>query len=358
MIEKLEKLLHYYPEICTDTRKIAEDSIFFALKGDNFDGNNYAEDALNKGSAFAVVDNACVVKDRRYILVDDVLKTLQELANFHRKQLKTKIIAITGTNGKTTTKELTSAVLAKKYNTHFTQGNLNNHIGVPLTLLQLTDNHEFAVIEMGANHPNEIARLCEIAEPDFGLITNFGEAHLEGFGSLEGVIKAKTELFDFIRQKKGRIFLNLADEKMTENSAGINSISYGLNETRADISGHLTEDNPFVTLAWNSPRFSVVTQKIATKLTGNYNAENLLAAIAIGLFFEVEVKDICAALENYTPKNNRSQYKKTEKNELIIDAYNANPTSMNAALDNFCAMNFAHKTAILGDMLELGAETL
>ncbi|MDR1544493.1 MAG: UDP-N-acetylmuramoyl-tripeptide--D-alanyl-D-alanine ligase [Prevotellaceae bacterium] len=357
MISKLYKLFYYYPNIVTDSRLCEADSIFFALKGNNFDGNNFAEQALEKGCAFVVVDNPAVVKDKRYILVDDVLKTLQELANEHRKQLNIKVIGIAGTNGKTTTKELVAAVLAKKYNIHYTQGNLNNHIGVPKTLLQLTENHQLAVIEMGANHPNEIAELCRIAEPDFGLITNFGEAHLEGFGSLEGVIKAKTELFDFIREKKGRIFINFDNKKMVENAFGINDISYAINDAKADITGHILEQDPFLTLAWSSPRFSVITQKINSKLVGGYNAENLLAAAAVGLFFELEPKDICDALEDYEPKNNRSQYKKTKKNELIIDAYNANPTSVNAALDNFAAMSFAHKTVILGDMLELGEET-
>jgi len=353
---KLYQIFQKHPQITIDSRNCTENSLFFALKGDNFDGNNFAEAALNNGCAFAVVDNKNVVKDERYILVDDVLQTLQKLANYHRNQLKTKILAITGSNGKTTTKELIATVLAKKYNTLFTQGNFNNHIGVPLTLLRLTAEHEIAVVEMGANHLGEIKMLSEMVEPNFGLITNIGKAHLEGFGSFEGVLAAKTELYEFIREKKGRIFINAGNENLVNASNGILNISYGIN-SNADVSGHVIEQNPLLTLAWASQRFSVTAEKIPTNLVGTYNAENLLAAIAVGLFFDVEKEDICAALKEYTPQNHRSQFIKTDKNSLIIDAYNANPSSMEAALTNFAAMQFPHKSVILGDMLELGEES-
>jgi len=355
-INHLYQIFQLYPHISIDSRNCTENSLFFALKGNNFDGNNFAEAALNNGCAFAVVDNRKMLKDERYILVNDVLQTLQKLANHHRNQLKTKIIAITGTNGKTTTKELVAAVLAKKYNTLFTQGNYNNHIGVPLTLLRLTEEHEIAVVEMGANHLGEIKMLSKIAEPDFGLITNIGKAHLEGFGSFEGVLAAKTELYEFIREKKGRIFINNSNEYLVNASNGILNISYGINSD-SDVSGHIIEQNPFVTLAWASRRFAVTAEKISTNLIGSYNAENLLAAIAVGLFFEMETTDICDALKEYMPKNHRSQFVKTNKNSLVVDAYNANPSSMEAALENFATMQFPHKSIILGDMLELGDES-
>ena len=355
-IKQLYQLYLHYPHITIDSRNCAEKSLFFALKGENFDGNNFAEKALKNGCVFAVVDNEKAVKNERYLLVDDVLQTLQELANYHRNQLKTKIIAITGTNGKTTTKELVAAVLAKKYNTLFTQGNFNNHIGVPLTLLRLTAEHEIAVVEMGANHLGEIKMLSEMVEPNFGLITNIGKAHLEGFGSFEGVLAAKTELYNFIREKKGRIFINNCNENLVNAGNGILNISYGIN-SNADVSGHIIEQNPLVTLAWVSRRFAVTAEKIPTNLVGKYNAENLLAAITVGLFFEVEIKDICDALKEYTPQNHRSQFIKTAQNALVVDAYNANPSSMEAALTNFAAIQFPHKTVILGDMLELGEES-
>jgi UDP-N-acetylmuramoyl-tripeptide--D-alanyl-D-alanine ligase len=355
-MDKLYQLFQSHSRITIDSRSCTKNSLFFALKGYNFDGNDYAAKALQNGCAFAVVDNEKVVKNEHYILVDDVLKTLQKLANFHRNKMKTNIIAITGTNGKTTTKELAAAVLGKKYNTLFTQGNFNNHIGVPLTLLRLTAEHKVAIVEMGANHLGEIKMLSEIVEPNFGLITNIGKAHLEGFGSFEGVLAAKTELYNFIRQHNGRIFINPSNETLTKASEKILNISYSLT-SNTDVCGHIIEQNPFVTLAWNSPRFSVATQKIQTNLIGDYNIENLLAAITIGLFFEVETNDICDALQSYVPQNHRSQFMQTTKNLLVIDAYNANPSSMEAALTNFVSMKFTHKAAILGDMLELGSDS-
>ena len=353
-IQHLYSIFKQYPKITIDSRNCPENSIFFALKGEKLDGNLFAEKALENGCKYAVVDNNEVVKNQQYILVDNVLNALQELAKYHRKVLNPKIIAITGTNGKTTTKELIASVLAKKYNIIFTEGNLNNHLGVPLTLLKLTSDTEIGVIEMGANHIGEIAALSEIAQPNFGLITNIGKAHLEGFGSFEGVIKAKSELFDYVKKNNGRIFIDICNEIINEISVGITNISYGTNDDKADIAGHITAQNPTITLAWCSKRFSVVTQIVQTNFVGAYNAENLLAAISVGLFFEVEPENINAAISEYIPKNHRSQYVKTQHNELIIDAYNSNPSSMKIALENFASMNFPHKTVILGDMLELG----
>jgi UDP-N-acetylmuramoyl-tripeptide--D-alanyl-D-alanine ligase len=353
-INELYSIFTTNPQISTDSRHCINGSIFFALKGEKFDGNNYAKSALEQGCAYAVVDNESIVEDNRFILVDNVLAVLQKLANHHRKQMNIKVIAITGTNGKTTTKELAAAILEKKYNTLYTWGNQNNHIGVPLTLLRLTKENEAAIIEIGANHAGEIAELTKIIEPQFGLITNLGKAHLEGFGSFEGIVSAKKELFDYIREHKGRVFINKCSEIINEISADINNISYGINDNKADVAGHITQEMPFVTLAWNSPRFSVTTRKMNTNLIGTYNAENLLAAISIGLFFEVSPEDICEAITDFQPRNSRSQYVKTDKNELIVDAYNANPTSMEAALRNFGSMKFDNKQVLLGDMLELG----
>jgi UDP-N-acetylmuramoyl-tripeptide--D-alanyl-D-alanine ligase len=357
-IDKLYSIFKSNPKITTDSRNSIDGSIFFAIKGKNFDGNKYAKSALEQGCSYAVVDDSGVFEDDRFILVDDVLATLHKLANYHRKQMNIKVIAITGTNGKTTTKELTAAILKKKYNTLYTLGNQNNHIGVPLTLLRLTQESEVAIIEIGANHIGEVAELTKLAEPQFGLITNLGKAHLEGFGSFEGILNAKKELFDYIREHKGRVFINKCSENINKISAGIDNISYGINDNKADVAGHITQNMPFVTLAWSSPRFSVSTHKINTNLIGTYNAENLLAAISIGLFFEVSAEDICDTITSFQPQNYRSQYVKTAKNELIVDAYNANPTSMEAALRNFGSMKFKNKQVILGDMLELGNESL
>ncbi|MDO4726134.1 MAG: UDP-N-acetylmuramoyl-tripeptide--D-alanyl-D-alanine ligase [Porphyromonadaceae bacterium] len=354
-IQQLYEVFKQYPKITIDSRCCPPNSIFFALRGENVDGNDYAEKALNNGAEYAVVDRVDVAQNDRYIVVDDVLTAMQRLAAHHRSQMKAKIIAITGTNGKTTTKELVATVLAKKYNVLYTDKNHNNHIGVPITLLRLTEDDEFGVIEIGANHKGEIAELCKMVQPDYGLITNFGRAHLEGFGSLEGVIEAKTELFEYLKENRGRVFININNNNIVEHSKGIGNISYAINNDKADVSGYITEQNPCVTFSWSSPRFFVVTQKVQTNLVGTYNADNLLAAIVMGLFFEIEPESINEAIKEYIPENHRSQYLKTDNNDLVIDAYNANPSSMEAALRNFANLKYPHKTVILGDMLEMGA---
>ncbi len=359
---KLYDIYQKHPIICTDSRNCPPGSIFFALKGENFDANTFALSALEKGCAYAVINNPEYATDERFILVDDVLETLKELARYHRKKLGTKIIGITGTNGKTTTKELIAVVLSRKYNTHFTQGNLNNHIGVPLTLLQLKPEHEIAVVEMGANHPGEIKMLAEIALPDYGIITNVGKAHLEGFGSFEGVMRTKAELYDFIQKNSGEIFLNTGNEylkKMAEKSGFSDSNRILAYQTDCEINGKLavgkiTSCSPLLQMecVTSQGRFDV-----STRLIGAYNAENVLAAVAIGHFLGVNNEQIKAGLENYQPRNNRSQFTQTEKNSLIIDAYNANPTSLQAAILNFARMDAENKTLIIGDMLELGTQS-
>ena len=336
--------------ITTDSRDCPKGSIFFALKGESFDGNKYAASALEKGCAYAVVDEAeYAVDDEKYMLVDDVLKALQDLANEHRRALGTPIIGITGTNGKTTTKELVASVLQKKYNVLYTQGNFNNHIGVPKTLLRLTEEHEIAVIEMGANHPGEIKTLVNIVEPDCGLITNVGKAHLEGFGSFEGVIKTKGELYDFLREGRADVADNEPDKKVafidTENeylmgiSEGLDLIPY--------VKGEVIACDPFLRFKWEGG-------EVQTHLIGAYNMKNMLAAATVGLSFGVTPEQINEALSEYCPSNNRSQLTVTESNKLIVDTYNANPRSMMAALQNFAIMEVSPKMAILGDMRELG----
>ena len=359
---QLYQLFLQHPVICTDSRVCPTGSLFFALKGDNFNANAFALSALEKGCAYAVVDEAEFAIDERFILVHNVLDTLQDLARFHRKQLGTIIIGITGTNGKTTTKELIAAVLKEKYNILYTQGNLNNHIGVPLTLLQLKPEHELAVIEMGANHQGEIKMLTEIACPDYGIITNVGKAHLEGFGSFEGVMKTKAELYDFIAASGKNIFINNGNSNLQTMAAkaGINStekkIGYNLDikDINSLIVGEITDCSPFLEL--NYSKKSIVTE-IKTQLIGAYNAENVLAAVTIGDFFGLTSEQIKRGLENYYPQNNRSQLTVTEHNKLVVDAYNANPTSMKAAILNFAQMNVDAKTLILGDMLELGEQS-
>ncbi|MBA3705692.1 MAG: UDP-N-acetylmuramoyl-tripeptide--D-alanyl-D-alanine ligase [Bacteroidetes bacterium] len=348
-----------YPIVCTDTRDIKPGSIFFALKGDNFNGNKFAEQALQAGSSIAVIDEKEYKKNDHYFLVNDVLTALQELANYHRKQLSIPIIAITGTNGKTTSKELLNAVLSEKHKVLATSGNLNNHIGVPLTLLNITKEHEIAIVEMGANHQGEIAMLCKIAEPDYGMITNIGKAHLEGFGGLEGVIKTKSELYQFIKQKNGKIFVNADNELLQKLSQGINTVTFGSNEN-SDFIGKFIESNPFVKLKYKAKEDSESIDKkatISTQLVGKYNFENILAAACIGHYFNVPEQQIKRGLENYVSSNNRSQVLQTKDNLLLLDAYNANPSSMSAAIENFANMDQASKMVILGDMLELGDES-
>ena len=344
--------------VTTDSRNCPEGSLFIALKGESFNGNAFAGKALETGCAYAVIDESeyAIEGDQRYILVDDCLQTLQQLANYHRRQLGTRVIGITGTNGKTTTKELISAVLSQSHNILYTLGNLNNHIGVPSTLLRLKAEHDLAVIEMGANHPGEIKFLSEIVEPDCGIITNVGKAHLEGFGSFEGVIKTKGELYDFLRKKEGStVFIHHDNAYLMNIAEGLNLIPYGT-EDDLYVNGRITGNSPYLTFEWKAGKDGKSYQ-VQTQLIGEYNFPNALAAITIGRFFGVEDAKINEALAGYTPQNNRSQLKKTDDNTLIIDAYNANPTSMMAALQNFRNMTVFHKMLILGDMRELGAES-
>jgi len=352
---EISTLYNYFKEcgkVTTDTRNCPEGSMFVALKGDTFNGNAFAKQALEKGCRYAVVDEPQYADAKNILLVDDCLKTLQALAREHRRQMGTRIIGITGTNGKTTTKELIATVLQKRYNVLYTQGNLNNHIGVPLTLLNLTKEHELAVVEMGANHPGEIHTLVHIAEPDCGMITNVGKAHLEGFGSFEGVVKTKSELYDYLRSKEDAfIFLDKDNEVLCGVSAGLESIGYGMENDVLYVSGKLHACAPFLAFEWKHEGKS---HDVQTHLIGSYNIKNALAAIAIGCRFGVPEEDICEALDNYIPSNNRSQLTETADNHLIVDAYNANPTSMQAALENFRLMEVPHKMAILGDMKELG----
>lgn len=371
-IKELYKLYQQHPCITTDSRDCPDGSIFLALKGETFDGNKFAVAALEKGCAYAIVDDKTVIPadDDRLILVDDCLQTFKDLAREHRRQFDIPVIGITGTNGKTTTKELIAAVLSQKYNVLYTQGNFNNDVGVPKTLFRLTKEHEIAVIEMGASHPGDIKTLAETAEPTCGLITNVGKAHLLGFGSFEGVIKTKCELYDFLRTREdGLIFLNadndyLVDQIGEEENLWISPYSTDPEKQYSCISGEVIACDPFLKFRWREPLMTLEEEgrstkwhKVQTQLIGAYNIDNLLAAIAVGINFGVDRKKICAALEEYTPSNNRSQMTVTAKNHLVVDAYNANPTSMMAALENFSLMQAEKKMAILGQMGELGADS-
>lgn len=358
-ISELHNLYIQYPVISTDTRNILQDSIFFALKGNNFNGNEFAAKALQNGAKYAIIDEEKYKLDDRYILVHDVLKALQALAHYHRKQFKIPIIAITGTNGKTTTKELTACILSKQYNVLYTKGNLNNQIGVPLTLLQLNKRHEIAVIEMGASHVGDIKELCEIADPTFGLITNIGIAHIEGFGSFENLTSTKAELYDYIEQVEGKIFIDIDNEQLKKllSARQLTSISYGITkDPDSFVIGEILENSPYLKLEWCIGIHTCFT--VSTKIVGTYNLDNILAAITIGKYFGVNSASICEAVEQYTPDNNRSQLVQTEKNDVIVDAYNANPTSMKAALASFSTMRVTNKLPILGDMLELGSNSV
>lgn len=346
----LYDLFIHNPQITTDSRNCPKGSIFFALKGDKFDGNQYAGKALASGCVYAVIDNPDYYIGERTILVDNVLRTLQQLAHHHRKVLGLPIIGITGTNGKTTTKELLAAVLSTKFNLLYTEGNFNNHIGVPLTLLRLTHDHEMAVIEMGASHPGDIKELVDIVHPNYGIITNVGRAHLEGFGSFEGVIRTKGELYDYIRRSKGKIFIKKENEYLQSIAKGIEQITYG-NGDDAFASGQVVSCDPFLVFNWKQQG---KLHTVETHMIGSYNLDNVLAAVAVGRFFKIPAERISRAIAAYEPTNNRSQFKKTENNELIIDAYNANPSSMKVALDNFITMPVQPKAIILGDMRELG----
>lgn len=335
--------------VCTDTRKVTKNDIFFALKGDNFNGNTFAKQAIEKGAKYAVIDEEKYNTSKKTILVKDVLKTLQKLASYHRSSLRTPIIALTGSNGKTTTKELINAVLFTKYKTKATKGNLNNHIGVPLTLLTLKDETEIGIVEMGANHLKEIAFLSAIVNPDYGYITNFGKAHLEGFGSIQGVIEGKSELYNYLTENGKSVFFNV-DDVIQEEKLKNYTKKIGFSETNTNYNNiKLLETNPYVVL-------EVDNLKIKTKLIGNYNFTNICAAITIGKYFKVPLKDIKKGIENYKPTNNRSQIINNQNYKIILDAYNANPTSMRAALINFNNLKDNYKIAYLGDMFELGKD--
>lgn len=345
-IAQIHELFLSHPNVCTDTRKITKDCIFFALKGDNFNGNKFAQQALENGAKYAVIDEK-EFETENTILVNDVLQTLQELGNYHRNQGTAKVIALTGSNGKTTTKELINSVLQQKYNTIATIGNLNNHIGVPLTLLSIQKDTEIAIVEMGANHLKEIEFLCSLAEPDFGYITNFGKAHLEGFGSEKGVVQGKSELYNYLLENKKAIFLN-ADDPIQESKLGSYIKKFGFSiQNHQYFNIDFVSANPFVTL-----KFEDVV--ITSKLVGKYNFTNCAAAALIGKYFNVPLKNIKAGIENYTPTNNRSQIIEKNGHRIILDAYNANPTSMTAALENFKGIKADKKIVFLGDMFELG----
>lgn len=349
-IDQLYQLFSQYPIISIDSRSCVPDSIFFALRGEHFDGNDYIEQVLQKGAAYVVGDRKDLPKNDRIIIVDNALQALQELANYHRQRMNVKVIGITGTNGKTTTKELIAAVLSAQYPITYTQGNLNNHIGVPLTLLQIKPEHQFSIVEMGANHPGEIGELCKIANPDYGIITNIGKAHLEGFGSFEGVIKTKSELYTYLREKGGIVFGNQDDHLLRVLQLGLTVIGYGISSD-AFVSGNMLKWVPALSLEWRTDNRSY---QIQTHLIGRYNLENILAAVCVGVYFNVDAFDINKALSNYIPSNNRSQTIQTENNDLILDAYNANPSSMYAVLENFNALEGLPQMAILGEMKELG----
>lgn len=355
-ISELYSIFKEHPTVTTDSRDCPEGSIFFALKGASFNGNAFAKNALAGGCAYAVVDEKEYAEDGdgRYIVVDDCLKALQQLANRHRRELGTKIVGITGTNGKTTTKELTAAVLGERYNVLYTQGNFNNDIGVPKTLLRLTAEHEIAVVEMGASHPGDIKELVDIVEPDCGLITNVGRAHLQGFGSFEGVVRTKGELYNYLRAHGGNAFINGGDHTLMGISQGLKLIKYGLEGTDgAEVTGEVTVCDPYLNFRWHA--CGGEWHYVKTHIIGSYNMMNMLAAACVGLHFGVTPEQIDRALASYVPKNNRSELEVTAHNSLIIDAYNANPTSMGAAIANFRDMKADRKMAILGDMGELGA---
>ncbi|MFE3869546.1 UDP-N-acetylmuramoyl-tripeptide--D-alanyl-D-alanine ligase [Flavobacterium sp. LS2P90] len=336
--------------VSIDTRKIESSSLFVAIKGDRFDANTFAKEALEKGASYVIIDNEAYYIDQRTILVEDSLVALQELAKFHREYLKLPIIALTGSNGKTTTKELISVVLSKKYKIKSTVGNLNNHIGVPLTLLSFNSETEIGIVEMGANHKKEIEFLCELAKPDYGYITNFGKAHLEGFGGVAGVIEGKSEMYQYLFHNEKLTFINLEDPIQVEKSKVLKSFSFGINKEKADVNITEVKANPFVVISYAG--FT-----ISSHLIGLYNANNINAALTIGKYFGVADLAIREALESYIPENNRSQLVTKGTNQIILDAYNANPSSMNVAIENFLQLDNPNKIMILGDMFELGEES-
>jgi len=353
-IKEIYQLFIECGKVTTDSRIVEKNAIFFALQGENFNGNQYAYKAIENGCAYAIVDDKNFVKDNRFIYVDNVLNLLQELGSYHRNKLGVPIIAITGTNGKTTTKELIASVLAKKYTVTFTKGNLNNHIGVPLTLLSMNSTTDIGVVEMGANHMGEIKQLCEIAEPNYGIITNIGKAHLEGFGSLENIIKTKSELYDFIGQSNGKVFYNSLNPILKEEVEKRNLDTIQFAGINSNVKGKIIPKNEFLSLR---AEIEDEQHEVYSNLVGNYNLENILAAIAIGNYFKVKTIDIISAIEKYVPKNNRSQFVKTEKNNIYLDAYNANPSSVELSVKNFNSLAKKNSLIILGDMLELGEDS-
>ena len=352
-IAELYSIFTENPTVTTDSRYCLKNSIFFALKGERFNGNFFAEKALEAGCSYAVVDEVVDERgDKRIIEVENVLETLQSLANLHRRKLKIPIIAITGTNGKTTTKELIAISLSREFKVAFTEGNYNNHIGVPLTLLSMNRSHEIAVVEMGASHPGEIKELCRIAEPNYGLITNVGRAHLEGFGTFENVVSAKSELYDYIREHEGKVFVNRDNKILYDLSEGMNRILYGKNDPSLFASGSIADATPFLEFDWS---FFDSSYRVKTRLVGEFNFDNAISAVAVSKFFGINAERISAALEEYEPTNYRSQFMRTEKNDLIIDTYNANPTSMKTSLEFFRSIpTVLPKMVILGEMRELG----
>ncbi len=355
-MKQVYNLFYECSGVSTDTRKIEPDNLYIALKGENFNGNHFAQKAIDLGAKYAIVDEKDYANGKTIFAVEDGLSFLQGLANFHREKFSIPVLGITGSNGKTTTKELIAAVLNEKYDVLYTTGNLNNHIGVPLTLLQISNQHDIAIIEMGASKPGDIEELTAIANPSHGIITNIGNAHLEGFGGPEGVIKTKKELYDSIEQIGGTLFLNVDDEILSEIIPNnIETIRYGESDS-ADVHGQLDEFIPEVMFSWNSNKGKGL--EVKTNIIGKYNFYNMLAAVTIGDYFEVNDVDINRAIANYSPKNNRSQIEKTNKNTLILDAYNANPTSVRSSLESFNAMPYADKFFVLGDMKELGIDSL
>ncbi|MBP2831006.1 UDP-N-acetylmuramoyl-tripeptide--D-alanyl-D-alanine ligase [Aquimarina sp. U1-2] len=351
-ISQIHQIFLESKSVSTDTRNIKSNSIFFALKGEKFNGNAFADQAITLGASYAIIDEAKFKTSDKHILVDNVLTTLQQLATYHRTYLDIPIIALTGSNGKTTSKELINVVLSKKYQTTATSGNFNNHIGVPLTLLSMSRETQIGIVEMGANHQGEIDNLCAIAKPDYGYITNIGKAHLEGFGGIEGVLKGKTELYNFIRNEKGLIFLNEEDEKLKKASKGIRTFTFSsTTHTTSDCIIQLVQRQPTVSVASNDIIFN-------SQLTGAYNYSNIAAAITIGNYFKISVENIKSAIESYLPSNNRSQVIQKNNHTIYLDAYNANPTSMKAALNSFHEIKADHKIVIIGDMFELGSSAL
>ena len=351
---EISQLYQYFSgcsALSTDTRKITPNSIFFALKGENFDANAFAAEALKLGARYVVIDNPEYKTDERMLVVNDSLTALQQLAQHHRRELGLPVIALTGSNGKTTTKELINAVLSKKYNTKATVGNLNNHIGVPLTLLSFNTDTEIGIVEMGANHQKEIEMLCSLAEPNFGYITNFGKAHLEGFGGYEGVIKGKSELYDYLQTHTKTAFVNLDDTIQNQKTEKLSRFTFATDSYDGNVRIDNIDANPMVSLIYNNLH-------IQSHLIGVYNASNISAAIAIGNYFKVEDTAIKEAIENYIPTNNRSQLTEKHGHKIILDAYNANPSSMSAAIENFIRLDEKPKIAVLGDMFELGTESL